>query len=245
MSRLFLPCCLAALLAMPVARAGLFDDSGAREQIAALKQETEQKIDTLSKAQLELATQILGLREEISRLRGDIETLKYENEQAKKRQNDLYLDLDSRLSRFEGRSGGGVSSSGGERPPAVANTEAESAAYEDALNQFKAGKYKEAAKSLAAFVQDYPASEMAPNAQFWLGNAWYAQNKCKEAIDAQLALTTNWPDSPRAPDAMLAVANCQRDWGNAAAARRTLSNLVEKYPDSQAAVQAKQRLATR
>jgi tol-pal system protein YbgF len=138
-----------------------------------------------------------------------------------------------------------ISTGSGERPPPTVGTDVEGAAYEDALNQFKDGKYKEAAEAFAAFVHNYPTSEMAPSAQFWLGNAWYAQNKYKEAIDAQLVLTVNWPNSQRAPDAMLSIANCQRDWGDAAAARRTLSSLIEKYPDSQAAAQAKQRLATR
>jgi len=97
-------------------------------------------------------------------------------------------------------------------------------------------------RAFERFVKDYPHSDLAPNAQFWLGNAWYAQKECKKAIDAQLVVTSRWPDSLRAPDAMLAIADCQRDWGNVQAARRTLTSLVAKYPDSKAAAQARQRL---
>jgi tol-pal system protein YbgF len=227
--------CAGALLIAPTAQAGLFDDDVARQQIINLQAATDARVETLTKAQLELATQLMGLREEISRLRGEIETLHYENEQAKKRLQDLYLDLDSRLTPLESpRSGAALAPT---TDPVVENN-----AYESALNQFKAGKYPAAASAFAAFVQSYPDSDMAPNAQFWLGNAWYAQQKCKQAIDAQLVVTTRWPDSARAPDALLAIANCQRDDGNNTAARRTLVNLVEKYPTSQAATQAKQRL---
>ena len=238
MRRLALPLLSAgALLIAPAAQAGLFDDDIARQQIIDLQAATDARVETLTRAQLELSTQLLGLREEISRLRGEIETLHYENEQAKKRLQDLYLDLDSRLTPLESSRGGT-----GNGAAAAVDPVAESNAYEAALNQFKAGKYPAAATAFAAFVQNYPDSDMAPNAQFWLGNAWYAQQKCKQAIDAQLIVTTHWPDSARAPDALLAIANCQRDDGNNTAARRTLNSILEKYPTSQAATQAKQRL---
>ncbi|MDR1351165.1 MAG: tol-pal system protein YbgF [Zoogloeaceae bacterium] len=224
---------------IPVAQAGIFDDNEARQQIRDTQAAFEAKIETQAKAQLELATQLMGLREEISRLRGEIETLSYENAQAKKRLQDLYLDLDSRLSRMESTP---ASSSGGRAMENISVDPAESQAYENALAQFKAGKYAAAAKALAAFTQTYPDSEMTPGAQFWLGNAYYAQKQYREAIDAQLVVTTRWPDSTRAPDALLTIANCQRDVGNHAASRRTLTNLIEKYPASQAATQARQRV---
>ncbi len=241
---------LCALLAAPAARAGLFDDTEARQQIADLKTQSEQRFDTQAKAQLELASQIMALREELARLRGQVETLTYENEQLKKRQQDLYLDLDSRLRKLEpsppAALGAAPAAEGGsgEAAPAARGGDpvAESKAYEAALNLFKGAKYKEAAQAFEGFVKDNPQSDLAPNAQFWLGNAWYAQKDCKKAIDAQLVVTTRWPDSARAPDAMLAIANCQRDWGNVQAAKRTLGNLVAKYPDSKAAAQARQRL---
>lgn len=240
---------LCTLLAAPAARAGLFDDAEARQQVIDLKKHTEEKLDTQAKGQLELATQIMGLREELARLRGQLETLTYENEQAKKRQQDLYLDLDGRLRKLEPAAPGAAAAATGEGAAAApggaarsADPVAESKAYESALNLFKAGKYKEAASAFENFVAEHPNSDMAPNAQFWLGNSWYAQHQCKQAIDAQLVVTTRWPDSVRAPDAMIAIANCQRDWGNVAAAKRTLGNIIEKYPNSQAAAQAKQRL---
>ncbi len=51
-----------------------------------------------------------------------------------------------------------------------------------------------------------------------------------------------WPDSAKAPDALLAIAACQQEMGNPAAARRSLENLVAKYPASPAAESARQKL---
>ncbi|MDR0234375.1 MAG: tol-pal system protein YbgF [Zoogloeaceae bacterium] len=233
------------LLGAPIAQAGLFSDSGAREQVANLKKESEQRFDTLTKAQLELSTQLLGLREEISRMHGEIEILRHENEQLKKRQQDLYLDLDSRLSYLEGSSSANPARTNGATPSAATDPAAETRVYENALDQFRANQYMEAAAAFTAFLNAYPDSNMAPNARFWLGNVWYAQGKCEEAMEAQLTLLREWPDSSRAPDALLVIANCQRDMKNRAAEQNTLKEIVAKYPGSTAADDAKRRLGIR
>ena len=225
-------------------QAGMFDDEEARRQIADQRIKTEARFDQQSKAQLDLASQIQRLVEENARLNGQIETLSYELETAKKRQQDFYLDLDTRLRKFEGGSSSSALAdpAGGGGPVAGADPAKESQTYEAALNQFKAAKYKEAAAGFTAFVHKYPDSNLAPNAQYWLGNAWYAQRNCNKAIEAQSVVTTKYADSPKAPDAWLAIAACQQDLGNAAGAKRSLETVIAKYPTSPAAESAQQRL---
>lgn len=78
-----------------------FDDKEARRQIADLQINAEARFDQQARAQLELSAQIQRQAEEIARLRGQIETLTHELEQSRKRQQDFYLDLDSRLRKLE------------------------------------------------------------------------------------------------------------------------------------------------
>ncbi|HEX9195286.1 MAG TPA: tol-pal system protein YbgF, partial [Azonexus sp.] len=111
-----------------------------------------------------------------------------------------------------------------------------------ALNNFKANKYKEASWGFSAFVQKHPDSSLAPNAQFWLGNAFIAQRNCAKAIEAHSVVTTKYADSPKAPDSWLAMANCQQEMGNPAAAKRSLEAVIAKYPNSPAADTARERL---
>ena len=236
------------------AQAGVFDDDEARRQIADLRIKSEARFDQQAKAQLELANQIQRQAEEIARLRGLIETLNHELDLARKRQQDFYLDLDTRVRKLESvpvatapavdsenaaiTTGGPVN--GGNKPPADPAREPQD--YEAALNQFKAGKYKEAAAAFAGFVQKYPNGNLAPNAQYWLGNAWYAQRDCKKAIEIQSVLTTKYPDSAKAPDAWLAIATCQQELGNPTGARRSLEALLARYPNAPAAEAARDRL---
>ena len=229
------------------AQAGMFDDEEARRQITDLTIKSDARFDQQGKAQLDLATQLQRQSEEIARLRGQVETLSYELETAKKRQQDFYLDLDTRLRKFEPQAGGSaaVDPASGANSPAAADPARESKDYEAALNQFKAAKYKEAAWAFSAFVKKYPDSSLAPNAQFWLGNAWVAQRNCAKAVEAHSVVTTRWADSPKAPDSWLAMASCQQEMGNPAAARRSLEATIAKYPNSPAADTARQRLKTK
>lgn len=229
---------LLAALAAGQAQAGLFDDEEARRQLADFKARTESQFDTQGKAQLDLSRQIQRQADEIARLRGQIETLTYELETAKKRQQDFYVDLDNRLRQLESNA---TAAAAEPAKPAV-DPAAEGQEYEAALGLFRGAKYKEAAAAFSAFLQKYPDGSLAPNAQFWLGNAWYAQHDCRKAMEAQSRVTTQWPDSAKAPDAFLSIATCQQELGNPAGARRTLEAVVAKYPASPAAETAKQRL---
>lgn len=237
---------LSAVLGASTAHAGVFDDDVARAQIADMKTKSEARFDQQGRAQLELASQIQRQAEEIARLRGQVETLTYELETAAKRQQDFYLDLDSRLRRFETQ--GDAAASFAPAAPAEdaaapnADPAQQTREYDAALAQFKAGKYKESAAAFAAFVQKYPGGSLAPNAQYWLGNAWYAQRNCAKAIEAQTVVTSKYATSPKAPDAWLAIATCQHELGNRKAAQTALTTLVEKFPKSPSAETARERL---
>lgn len=233
---------LIAALGTSQAQAGVFDDEEARRMIADHKIKNEARFDQQAKAQLDLANQIQRQAEEMARLRGQIETLIYELETAKKRQQDFYLDLDTRLRKFEGVGSGSESDPTTQTPASVSDPAEESLQYEAALNLFKTGKYKEAAGSFSAFVQKFPDSSLAPNAQYWLGNAWYAQHNCNKAIEVQSVVTTKYADTPKAPDAWLAIATCQQELGNRTGAKRSLETLISKYPNTPAAENAQQRL---
>ena len=245
---------VAGSLAAAPAWAGLFDDEEARAQIKELGTRTSERFDTQSRAQLDLANQIEALKSEIARLRGQVETLTYELETAKKRQQDFYVDLDERVRRLEpsaapasaatgAPAAAGTPSAGNSTAPQKPADPAEEArVYEAALNQFKAGKYKESAAAFESFVKAYPESDLAPSAQYWFGNSHYGLRDCKKAIEAQKVVVARWGNHPRAADAMLNMATCQQELGDAKTARQTLEMLVAKYPGTGAASTASQRL---
>ena len=228
----------------------MFDDEEARRQIKDLSIKSNERLDTLWKAQFELVNQIQALREENAKLRGLVETLNFELESAKKRQQDFYIDLDGRLRKLEPQSTAAAESKTGDeaKPATVPGKKAasdpavETREYEAALNLFKANKIKEAAGAFEAFVKEHPDSTLTPNAQYWLGNAHYSLRDCKKSIDAYRAVVNKWPQHPKAPDAMINMATCQQELGEVKGAKSTLESVLVKYPESPAATTAKQRL---
>jgi len=247
---------LAALLAAALpARAGLFDDTEARNQIINMRNDYNARFDKLeasARSQLELANQIEQLKAEIAKLRGQIEVLSYESEATQKRQKDFYVDLDNRLRRLETppppqASAEGTPEAAGPTPPAAppkpaVDPAAETRDYESALNLLKAGKYREALTGFENFIKRYPSSSFQPSAHFWAGSAALQIKEVASATHYFKQVANNWPDDPKAPDALLGLSNCQQTMGDDKAARKTLETLVQKYPGSAAAKTAKQRL---
>ena len=101
---------------------------------------------------------------------------------------------------------------------------------------------KEAAGAFDAFVKAYPESSLAPNAQYWLGNAYYTLHDCKKSIDAHRVVVNRWPQNPKAPDSLINIATCQQEQGDVKGVKATLETVLIKYPDSPAAATAKKRL---
>ena len=257
------------------AHAALFDDEEARKRITAtnaridqLQKDLEERVAQLERqlksgALVDLANNVEGLKSDVAKIRGQIEVLTYELEQSQKRQKDLYVDLDARMRKLEGSPGpsadgapadaaasgapagsgaASVATSGASQLP---STPAEQRAYDAALDQFKRGDYQGAITGFTAFVKTNPKSALAPSAQYWIGNAHFARKDYKAAIASQRQLLLAWPDSPKVPDALLNVASAQSELGDSAAARRTLEELIGKFPQSDAAAKAKQRLGQR
>jgi tol-pal system protein YbgF len=238
--------CLALAAWLPLhANAGLLDDDEARKAIVDLRAKVDNiardlnaRLDTKSDktAALDMLNQHEQTMQEIARLRGQIEVLANEVANAQKRQKDFYTDLDTRMRKLEPRQ---VTIDGKE----AAVDPAEQRAYDGAMQLFKAGDYKVAGAALADFVRRYPDSGYAANAQYWLGNAYYAQRDYKNAIAAQEVVASAYKDSAKAPDAMLNIASSYTELKDKKNAKKALQELVAKYPESTAAQAAKDRLA--
>ncbi|MBC7685378.1 MAG: tol-pal system protein YbgF [Bdellovibrionales bacterium] len=228
------------------AGAGILDDNEARKaildlraKIDGLSREVNARIDTKAdkSAALEMVNQNEQTNAEISKLRGQLEVLANDITTMQKRQKDFYADLDARIRKLEPRQ---VTIDGQEA--AVAPDE--QSTYDAAMTTFKAGDYKTAANQLNEFVRRYPQSSYASNAQYWLGNAYYAQRDCKKAIAAQQVVASTYADSAKAPDAMLNIGTCYAELKDKKAATKALKDLIAKYPDSTAAQAARDRLPT-
>ena len=244
------------------AQAGLFSDDDTRKQIQDSRKDTQQlearlakledTINHQTKALLDLQSQIDVQNSEIRKLRGQNEELAHGLGDSEKRAKDFYVDLDTRLRHFESTDEAAkeeAAPASGGSPAGVVSTDssdpvAENRAFEAAYGLFKAGRYTNAVKAFHEFLKKYPDSVHVPNAIYWLGNTKFALKDYKGALGFYQKFLDVSPTSPKAADVLLKMAECQQGLKQKAVAKKTLKQLIAKYPTSEAAAKAKKLLAT-
>lgn len=214
---------------------------------------------------LDLLQEVETLKSEVAKLRGQAEVQLHQLDTLGKRQNDLYIDLDQRITDWgkAGKPAEGteavpaaaasqpVAASGTPKPDAASgpanmpkpDPAAESRAYEAALNLFRDANYAGAIASFRGFLKAYPDGELASNAQYWIGYSYYALKDYKSALAHQQKLVAMYPTSSKVPDSLLNIATNQIALDNLVEARKTLEELVARYPDTNAATLAARRLS--
>jgi tol-pal system protein YbgF len=231
------------------------------ERVAALEAQAGN-----NSATVDLLNQVTQLRTEVQALRGQIEELQREAEQAKSTNRAQYLDLDGRLNRLEGAgavpgltpppAANGSPSAATPAAPAIdeptpevfgdpgliADTADERAAYERAFDALKGGRYAESAELFQAFLQAHPNGSYAPNALYWLGESYYVTQNYELAREQFQALFARYPTHDKAPGALLKIGLAQYGLKDTAAAEATLADVVARFPGTDAARTAADRL---
>ncbi len=193
-----------------------FADDDARKAIVDLRQQIKILTEANQRARMQLADQIEGLEQEVARLRGEMEQLT--------------------------RPGGASAAGGGRAPDAQSQDPREQAAFDQSMETFRKGQYKETIQNLTAFMTLYPDSTLTPTAQFYLGSSRYAMKDFKGAMGTLQAMVQKYPTQQRAPDALLMVAACQIELNNRAGAKVTLQRIIKDYKGTPAADTAAKRL---
>jgi tol-pal system protein YbgF len=75
--------------------------------------------------------------------------------------------------------------------------------YNDALKKLQDGDYADAERGFKAFLQSNPRHMLAGNAQYWLGETYYARRDYKNAMTAFAEGYKVYKASPKGPDNLL------------------------------------------
>ena len=205
---------------------------------------------------VQLASELESLRSEAAALRGQIETLRFETENSDARQRELYVDIDRRLQSLEtaprafspppsappSSSPPNFASTTDEPPPAARPAGSDQQNYQAAFDMISARRYEEAGAAFETFLQQFPTSPLADNAQYWLAETYYVRGQFSAALPEFRKVIEQYPQSAKMPDALLKVGYCQQELGDRNAARTSLQEVMRQFPDTTAARLASQRL---
>jgi len=124
----------------------------------------------------------------------------------------------------------------------ASSPEAEKAAYDSAFQALKELRYADAAEAFRSFLDRYPQSEYADNAQYWLGESYYVTRNYDFALEAFEAVQERYPDSAKLADSLLKIGYTHYELKQWDLARAALTQVQEKYPGTTVARLAESRL---
>lgn len=190
--------------------------------------------------------------EELAKLKADLLT---DLEQMENRISELNAELNDLSDRIE-KIGRRVGAWRGElltAPPSLTETLAVNfdtaitgidpdKIYNTAYLDFTQGNYPVAITGFRRFIQLFPSSEMADNAQYWIGECFYSLNLLDSAIVEFRQVKEKYPQGNKLPSALYKLALIYQLQGKNKLAKEKFSEIISIYPASPEAKLAQERL---
>ncbi|MBI4476855.1 MAG: tol-pal system protein YbgF [Acidobacteria bacterium] len=126
-------------------------------------------------------------------------------------------------------------------PPSLAGLHPERM-YQTAWADYAAGQFQLAINGFEAFLKTFPKSDLAGEAQYYIGEALASQNRLKDAVAAYDLMIRNYPGAPRVPMAHYKRGVALAGLNETAQARESLEYVLKTFPESTAARLARQYL---
>ena len=246
---------VALLLGAHSAQAAIFDDDEARRRIEAtnvrlsqLQRQIEDRLTALEQRMqgqglADLANQLQLLQGDIAKLRGQIEVVTYELEQAQKRQRDLYVDLDTRLRKIESGAASAAPAEGG-RPAEPASPPGPTSAVGGSSPAANPPAPPPPGPVAALPPARNPSDGVAEQRAYDAALDQFKRGDYAGSITAFGNFVKTYPRSPLASSAQYWMGNAQyarRDYRGSIATQR---QLLKDYPDSSKAPDALLNIAS-
>lgn len=114
--------------------------------------------------------------------------------------------------------------------------------YRNALMLYGRNRVADSRRAFQDVFDADPSGELADNALYWIGETYFAAGDYTNAMRYYRRVTTEFSDQNKAPDALFKTALALARTGDLALARKTLQEVIERYPYSTPAASAKQEL---
>ena len=182
------------------------------------------------------------LEKEIAELRGQLEENSVLMERSLELQQQRYLDLDSRILELSSIKRNIVSNSA-EEDLVMDNGQAEEKLlYKNALELFEASRYAEALEIFSEVIITYPDGIYTPDAYFWSGELFLAQELYEDAKLSYAEVFEQFPNHIRSADSLYKLGEIQRIDSEFIEAINYFEKVVSLFPDSGAAQLSKKSI---
>jgi tol-pal system protein YbgF len=114
--------------------------------------------------------------------------------------------------------------------------------YNNALRDYQAGKNDLAAQEFSDYIKYYPSTDLAGNSNFYLADIQYRQGNYQAAAKSYDLVLQSFPDGTKAATAELKKGMALIELGQQEAGIASLRHVIQRYPKSNEALQARERL---
>jgi len=210
-------------------------------------QKSVQDVQANSGARLDtMSTQVQGLSDNLEEIKSRLGKL-----------NQQLVDLQNSIQGIEAKLAGGspvqppagTSSPGTNSPqPAASNALPAAGApsadilYSNGLRDIQTGKYELAHNEFLDYLKYYATTDLASNAQFYLGEISYAQKNYEDAVSEYDKVLNNYPKSFKLAPALLKKGLALVELNQKSPAIRDLREVVRKYPGTEEDRRARAKL---
>jgi tol-pal system protein YbgF len=114
--------------------------------------------------------------------------------------------------------------------------------YDSSFDDYTAGRWDIAILGFQSYIQAYPRTPKAAEAQFYIGQSFFSQSKWREAQEAFQKVITDYPQSPSVPAAYYKLGQTYERMNQIDLARKAYDTVVKAYPDANDTLLARQAL---
>jgi tol-pal system protein YbgF len=114
--------------------------------------------------------------------------------------------------------------------------------YDTAYADYTAGQWSLAVQGFETYLKTYPKSELADDAQYYVGESYSGDSKFREAVAAYERMIRDYPQSDILPEAWYKVGTAYERLGQPDRARAAYETAVKLFPETDAGRLSKQRL---
>ena len=201
-------------------------------------------LETMRNGQANAAADITDLRENLQQLRGQVETLKKDSALNSKKDEQRFDNILLRINFIENFLEIGNKNTSSDAADKSSKSTGVSAAkdptkkqdkekaYSAAYQIFKEGNYDKARTEFQNFLAVYPDSEYSDNAQFWVGECYFFEQKYETAILEYEKVTKNYPNGNKVPYALLKQGISFLKLGDKTSAKLLLQQVIKNYPNT-------------
>ncbi len=116
--------------------------------------------------------------------------------------------------------------------------------YNLSLNYYNSASYDTALIKFHEFIDTYPDHDLTDNAQYWIGECYYAQRNFRRAVEELILVDRHYPLGDKVPAALLKIGYSQIQLEDRSAAKEMLRDLINRFPTSDEAAQARAKIQT-